>query len=72
VLVSAELDLLVNQGAIADFGDVQVRTDPSDPTVLQVRFSYLPSYPLNRVVITFSISAEQGVAFEQSTATQGF
>lgn len=72
VLVTAELTLLVQQGAIADFSDIQVRTDPSDPTALQVRFSYLPTYPLNRVEITFSITAEQGVTFDQSTATQGF
>ena len=72
VLVSAELELLIQQGAIVEYDDVQVRTDPSDPTVLLVRFTYRPAYPLNRVVITFSISAEQGVSFDQSTTTQGF
>jgi hypothetical protein len=72
VLIGAELDLLVQQGAIAEYSDIQVRTDPSDPTALQVRFSYRPSYPLNRVEIVFSITQEQGVTFDQSTSTQGF
>jgi hypothetical protein len=72
VLVSAELDLLIEQGAIVEYGDVQVRPSPSDPTALQVRFNYLPAYPLNHIAISFSVTAERGVTFEQSTATQGF
>jgi hypothetical protein len=72
VLVASELELLTNQGAIAEYGDIQVRPDPADATALQVRFTYRPSYPLNRVAITFSITAESGVQFEQSTTTQGF
>jgi hypothetical protein len=72
VLISAELDLLIQQGAIVEYGEVQVRPDPSDPTALQVRFTYLPAYPLNHINISFSVSASQGVSFEQSTATQGF
>lgn len=72
VLVSAELDLLIQQGAIVEYDGIQVRPDPSDATALQVRFSYLPAYPLNHINISFSISASQGVSFEQSTATQGF
>lgn len=72
VLVSAELELLIQQGAIVSYDGVSVRQDPSDATALQVRFSYLPAYPLNHINISFSISAAQGVEFEQSTATQGF
>lgn len=72
VLISAELDLLVQQGAIVSYGNIQVRPSPSDPTALEVRFSYLPAYPLNHINISFSISAQEGVQFDQSTTTQGF
>jgi len=72
LLIASELDLLVRQGAIVSYDNIQVRPDPSDATALQVRFQYLPAYPLNHINISFSVSANEGVVFDQSTTTQGF
>lgn len=72
VLVAAQLELLVQQGAIVSYDNIQVRPDPNDPTSLQVRFSYLPAYPLNHITISFSISQQSGIEFDQATTTQGF
>lgn len=72
VLVASELELLVQQGAIVSYDNIQVRPDPNDPTALQVRFSYLPAYPLNHIAISFSISQNEGVQFDTTTTTQGF
>jgi hypothetical protein len=72
VLIASQLELLVQQGAIVSYDNIQVRRDPNDATALQVRFSYLPAYPLNHINISFSINAQQGVVFDQATTTQGF
>ena len=72
VLLTSELQLLIDRGTIVSYNNIQVRPDPNDPTTLQVRFSYLPAYPLNHIAISFSIDASQGVSFDQSTTTQGF
>ncbi|MEM3008439.1 MAG: hypothetical protein QXY15_10360, partial [Candidatus Nitrosotenuis sp.] len=71
-LISGELELLLQQGAIVNYSDIQVRPDPNDDTTLQVRFSYLPAFPVNHIVITFSIDSTSGITFDQTTTTQGF
>jgi hypothetical protein len=78
VLLHSELDLLIQQGAIISYDNVQMRQDPIDPTAVQVRFTYKPVFPLNHINIIFSIDSTSGVSFDttpdanQSTATQGF
>lgn len=69
LIVAGELELLVNQGAIVSYDSIQCSADPSDPTALQVRFSYLPAFPLNRVSVTFSIDQSSGVTFDQTQAS---
>ncbi len=72
LLLSGELELLIQQGAIKNYENIQVRPDPLDPTGLNVQFSYTPVFPLNHINISFSINANSGVTFDQSTSTQGF
>ncbi len=78
VLLHSELNLLIQQGAIISYDNVQMRQDPIDPTAVQVRFTYKPVFPLNHVNIIFSIDPTSGVSFDtsgesnQSTSTQGF
>ena len=68
LLVTAELQQLMDLGAIVSFDQIQVSRDTVDPTALQVRFSYLPSFPLNTVSITFSIDSSSGVTFDTTSA----
>lgn len=68
LLVTAELQQLVDLGALVSFSAIQVSRDETDPTALQVRFSYLPSFPLNRVGIAFSIDSSAGVTFDSTSA----
>lgn len=69
LIVSNELELLVNEGSIVSYDAIQVTPDPNDPTAIQVRFSYLPAYPLNKVSISFSIDQSSGVTFDQTTSS---
>lgn len=50
------LDRMVNSYVIAAYNQPQVLQDTSDPTRLLLRFSYLPNYPMNEILIEFSIT----------------
>jgi hypothetical protein len=54
------LEALRNQGELVDYQGVQARTLTSEPTTVEVRFSYLPAFPLNYVNIVFSIDLTIG------------
>lgn len=69
LLVQNELELLVEQATIVSYDAIQCTQDPNDPTALDVRFSYLPAYPLNRVSISFSIDQSSGVTFNTTTTS---
>ncbi len=60
-LVEAELDSLVTEGAIVSYQDVQARLVSQEPSTVEIRFSYLPAFPLNYVNIIFSINTSSGV-----------
>jgi hypothetical protein len=47
-------------GLFLDYTDLQVRQLSTNPSVIQVRFGYSPSYPLNYIVVTFSINVTSG------------
>lgn len=67
LVVTGELELMVTQGAIVSYDQIQVSRDPNDATAMQVRFSYLPAFPLNRVGVQFSIDSSTGVTFDTTT-----
>lgn len=49
---------------IAAYGDVQAATASLDPTVIEVRFSYRPAFPVNYVSIVFSLDLTTGTLTE--------
>lgn len=58
--VRSVLNAMVIEGALSDFGGINARlTD--DPTVVEVRFEFIPIYPLNRVQVNFSINTINGI-----------
>lgn len=60
--VADTLSILVNDGDIVEFGNVQSRIVTLSPTVIEVRFAYRPSFPVNYVDIAFSIDLTGGSA----------
>jgi hypothetical protein len=54
--MTSVLDRMKNGYLIADYEQPQVYQDATDPTRLLARFSYLPNYPVNEILIQFSIS----------------
>lgn len=69
LVVQNELELMSTLGAIVTYDQIQVTRDPNDSTAMQVRFSYLPTYPLNRVEVSFSIDQSSGVSFSTTGST---
>lgn len=59
--IQGVLEALMTEGAIVDYSGLQSRSlAPSQPTTIEVRFSYKPSYPLNYVNVIFSIDTTTG------------
>ena len=56
-------------GAIVSYTGLAVRQRSIDPTVIEIKFSYLPAYPLNYIVVSFSINVATGVTEELTGAT---
>jgi hypothetical protein len=54
------LETLVGAGVIVAYNDLKVRQQSIDPTVVEVKFQYQPAYPLNYIVISFSINTLTG------------
>lgn len=74
VVRSAVIDTLaalVRDKDIVDFSGVQARTLTLNPTHIEVRFSYLPAFPVNYVSIVFSLDLGTGELTLPST-TQTF
>lgn len=62
VMGSAEaaLQQLVTNGLIVDYTSLSVQQMATNPDVLEVSFNWLPAFPLNYIVCTFSISLTSG------------
>lgn len=57
-VVSGGLEQAMSAGVIVDYTNLKVRQQipPSgDPTVIEVKFAYLPSWPLNYILVTFTV-----------------
>lgn len=59
-LVQGALETCVSTAVIVRYNDIKARQQSVDPTVIEVKFQYLPAYPLNYVVISFAINALTG------------
>lgn len=59
-VVAGVLEASVDSGLIAAYNDLKARQLTSDPSVIEVKFQYKPAYPLNYIVISFSINTQTG------------
>jgi hypothetical protein len=59
-VIAGALDTAKGAGIINDYNNLGVRQTSGDPSVIEVRFGYKPTYPLNYIVISFSINIETG------------
>ena len=65
--VNSALEESVRQGLIFDYNDVKFRFPiASNPTLIEVRFSYKPTLPLNYIHVQFSIDTSAGTVEFQS------
>ena len=55
-------------GVIVDYADLKARQRSLDPTIIEIRFSYKPAFPLNYVVVVFSINVSTGEVEEATAA----
>lgn len=59
-VVAGALELAVSNGTVVSYLDLKARQLAGDPSVIEVKFQYKPSYPLNYIVISFSINTTSG------------
>lgn len=62
------LETAVQDGMIVAYTGLSVRQRPDDPTVIEIKFGYKPSYPLNYIAIAFSIDMSNGETIETTSA----
>jgi hypothetical protein len=54
------LETAKNTGIIVSYNNLKVRQTPADLSVIEVKFQYQPAYPLNYIVVSFSINTTTG------------
>lgn len=59
-VVTSVLEGLMVEQAISGYGDVKARNMAGDPTTVEVRFQYTPSYPINNIQVVFTINTTDG------------
>lgn len=59
-VVAGLLEHAVLTGTVVATQDLSVRLRSNDPSVIEVKFSYRPAYPLNYILISFSINVTTG------------
>jgi len=57
---NAALESLVRDGVIRDFQGLQVRQLQATPDVVEVKFEWQASMPLNYIVVKYSINTSSG------------
>lgn len=58
--VQGMLEFCVSEGTIIGYNGLGVRQVSVDPSVVEVKFAYRPAYPLNYIMISFSIDMSTG------------
>jgi hypothetical protein len=67
-VVVGVLEQLLLEAVINGYSDVKGRL-LVDPTTVEVRFQYTPAYPINNIVVVFTINTQTGDTDFQLTAT---
>lgn len=58
--IGSVLEALRTEKSIVEYNDLEARTLTLDPTTVEVRFSYRPAFPLNYIIVQFSIDLTTG------------
>lgn len=59
-VISGVLEGLLTEGSIHAYFNVKARVLQSDPTTVEGRFEYRPAYPINNVIVRFTINSQTG------------
>lgn len=59
-VISGLLEYAVSNGVFVSYDQLGVRQASTDPSVIEVKFAYRPAYPLNYILISFSINVTTG------------
>ncbi len=59
-VISGVLERAISTDIIVAYNDLKVRQTSGDPTIIEVKFQYKPLYPLNYIVVSFSINTSTG------------
>lgn len=59
-VVTGVLENLLLEQAINGYQNVSARVADADPTTIQAEFEYTPAYPINNIVVNFSINTTTG------------
>lgn len=60
-VVSGVLEQISGEGIISSYANLTSRALNGDPTTIEVRYEYVPAYPVNRVEVRFMINTNTGV-----------
>jgi hypothetical protein len=60
-VVSGVLEQVSGEGLISTWDNISSRALNGDPTTIEVKFEYVPAYPVNRVEVRFQINTNTGV-----------
>jgi hypothetical protein len=59
-IVQSALENLGDIGTIVSYKDLKARLRPGDPQFIEVKFEYRPAWPLNYIVVSFSLDTTTG------------
>jgi hypothetical protein len=59
-VLTGTLEAAVTQQTIVAYSALKVRQRSLDPSVIEVKFDYLPAFPLNYIVVSFAINLQSG------------
>jgi hypothetical protein len=59
-VVAGVLEELVTEGSVAAYANLKARTLDTDPTAIEVRYEYRPQYPINNIIVRFTINTNTG------------
>lgn len=59
-VVTGVLEQLVVEGSISRYANVKARILESDATTIEVKFEYRPAFPINNVIVRFTINTATG------------
>lgn len=68
----AALQSLIRDGLLVDYVGLKARQLLTNPDVIEVSFGWLPAFPLNYIVCTFSVSLSTGSTTSNNGSTTNF